>query len=92
MVDVWVHFQNGERTEQLEDQNFRGKITARYVFKSGQVTGQEQVADGEPPTGAPPFGSVDEELRNMTSITPSSAGDPRVLAGQSGLPLGREIK
>jgi hypothetical protein len=92
MVDVWVNFQNGEQIEQLEDQAFRGKITARYVFKSGQVTGQEQVADGEPPTAAPPFGTIDEELRNMTSFMPSSAGDPRVLAGQPGLPLGVEIK
>ena len=38
-VDVWVKFENNERVEQLEDQNFRGKISARYVFKAGQDRG-----------------------------------------------------
>jgi len=92
MVDVWVNFQNGERVEQLEDQEFRGKITARYIFKSGQVTGQEPVAHGEPPIAAAPFGLVDEELRNLASFTPSTADASRVLTGQAGLSSGGEIK
>ena len=27
-----MKFENNERVEQLEDQNFRGKISARYLF------------------------------------------------------------
>jgi leucyl-tRNA synthetase len=60
-----VRFQNGVQVEQLEDQKFQGKVTARYSFKDGQVVDQEQVTDGEPPRSSAPFGRVEEELRNM---------------------------
>jgi hypothetical protein len=66
-VDVWASFQNGQRVEQLEDQSYRGKISARYRFEGGQVVAQEQVADAEPPSIALPFASVEEELKNMAS-------------------------
>jgi hypothetical protein len=65
LVDVWVRFQNGAQVEQLEDQKYQGKVTARYIFKDGQVVGQEQVADGEPPRPSAPFSTVEEELRSM---------------------------
>src|SRR5262249_21748333 len=66
-VDVWGRFENNEPVEQLEDQNFRGKISARYLFKGGQVVGQEQVADMEPPSVTFPFVAVEEEFRNRES-------------------------
>ena len=64
-VDVWVKFEHGERIEQLEDQKFQGKITARYVFKGGELAAQEQVADGDPPFASLPFVPVEQELQSM---------------------------
>ena len=83
-VDVWVRFENNERVEQLEDQNFRGKISARYLFKGGQVVCQEQVADGEPPSVTFPFVAVEEEFRNMASYEPSKPADTRAVASKAG--------
>ena len=73
-MDVWATFQNGELVEQLEDQKFTGRISARYLFKSGQVTGQEQVADADPPSRAAAFTAIDDELRSMrVAATPEAA-------------------
>ena len=84
-VDVWVKFENNERVEQLEDQNFRGKISARYLFKAGQVVGQEQVADAEPPSVAFPFVAVEEEFKNMASYESSKPADTRAVAAKAGM-------
>ena len=91
-VDVWVKFENNERVEQLEDQNFRGKISARYVFKAGQIVGQEQVADAEPPSVAFPFVAVEEEFRNMASYESSKPADARAIAAKVGMEPRSETK
>jgi len=88
-VDVWVNFQNGEQVEQLEDQDFRGKITARYVFKGGQVVGQEQVADGAPPSAAATFGAVEDEVRSMATYGTVPSG---TVTARTGMAPGGEIK
>jgi hypothetical protein len=82
----------GERVEQLEDQNYRGKISARYLFKAGQVVGQEQVADGEPPSVVSPFVSVEEQFKSMASNVLFASGDNRALAGKKGIGSATEIK
>ena len=79
-VDVWVKFENNERVEQLEDQNFRGKVSARYMFKGGELVGQEQIADGDPPSTALPFIAVEEELRSMASYEFSRPVEPKAVA------------
>ena len=55
--------------EQLEDQDYRGTVTARYLFKAGQVIDQQQVASSEPPRESVQFGAVEEEFRYMTAAT-----------------------
>jgi hypothetical protein len=84
-VDVWIRFENNERVEQLEDQNFRGKISARYLFKGGQVVGQEQISDGEPPSVALPFAAVEEEFKNMASYEPSTPAVAGAVAAKVGM-------
>ena len=84
-VDVWVRFENNQRVEQLEDQNFRGKISARYLFQGDQVTGQEQIPDAEPPSVAFPFVAVEEELRNMASYEPSKPVKAGAMAATAGM-------
>jgi hypothetical protein len=84
-VDVWVNFQNGERTEQLEDQTYRGKISARYVFKNGQVVAQEQVADADPPSVASPFVAVEEELRSVAGYEASRPANTGVTTAKAGV-------
>ena len=75
-VDVWVNFQNGERVEQLEDQSYQGKITGRYLFKDGQVVGQEQVANAEPPSVASPF-AITILRANSGPLRPAIGFGPR---------------
>jgi len=77
-----VKFENGERVEQLEDQNSRGTVSARYTFKNGQLTGQEQVADAPPPVSSAPFVSVETAIQTATeSAVP--AAQTQALTAQS---------
>jgi hypothetical protein len=73
-ADVWVNFQNGERVEQLEDQKFSGKISARYLFKGDQLISQE-AADADPPSRSAAFLAVAEEARGMAA--PPNPADAR---------------
>jgi hypothetical protein len=91
-VDVWQKFENSEPVEQLEDQKFLGKINARYLFKGGELVGQEQVQDGDPPSVAAAFVSVEEELRSMASYGLSTATDIRAVANKAGMESASEIK
>jgi hypothetical protein len=90
-VDVWVKFENGQKIEQLEDQSFSGKLTARYVFKGGQLAGQEQLANVDPPDSASPFTAVEEELRKMAAYGGSPV-EGEASAAARGLLSGAEIQ
>jgi hypothetical protein len=89
-VDVWVNFQNGERIEQLEDQTYQGKITARYIFKGGQIIGQETLDNLEPPRVSKPFTTVAEELKSALDAT--TAIQSPASNAVSGLVLERQIQ
>ena len=66
-MDVWIYYRKGQRIRQDEDNNFNGKIDARYIFKDGQVTDQRRLAEEKPDHPAGRFLSVKEELdRSMT--------------------------
>jgi hypothetical protein len=67
-----VRFQQGERAEQLEDQSYQGKVTARYVFKGGEVVQQEQLDQLEPPRRSDPFANVEQALQNIASLPVTS--------------------
>jgi hypothetical protein len=86
-----VNFHNGERIEQLEDQNYQGKVTARYVFKDGEVVRQEQVESAEPPRPSEPFADVEREFQNVVGSRPADP-ETRALSIRSGLESGTEIK
>ena len=75
-----MNFRNGEKTEQLEDQHYRGKISARYLFKGDQVIGQEQVADADPPSIAAPFTAVEEELKSIASYGSTTSAEDQAVA------------
>jgi hypothetical protein len=89
-VDVWVNFQNGERVEQLEDQSFSGKVSARYRFKDGQIVDQEQLKNAEPPRLSPAFVVVEEILRTIDPASTSAAAGTPPAASLSGLESGAE--
>ena len=71
--------ETARQVEQLEDQKYQGKITARYVFKGDQVINQEQVANGEPPRASAPFA---RSKRNVAKY--GGHGDGRRAAGDGG--------
>jgi hypothetical protein len=77
--------------EQLEDQKYQGKITARYVFKGDQVISQEQLENAEPPRVSAPFTRVEDERRNITEGAAMVGAQPAT-AAILGLESGPEIK
>ena len=87
-----MNFQNGERIEQLEDQKYEGRVTARYVFKDGQVVNQEQLENVEPPRASSTFASVEEELRSIARDGASVVVGKPAETTFSGLESGAEIK
>ena len=69
VIVAWMsgYFQNGERIEQLEDHNYQGKITARYIFKGGQIVGQETLEQNlDPPRVSKPFRTIEEEAQKRS--------------------------
>jgi hypothetical protein len=91
-VDVWVRFRDGKRAEQLEDQKYEGKVTARYVFNGGELVSQEQLENAEPPRRSEPFTEVELELKKAVSSDSAEASQTRATRVGYGLESGSEIK
>jgi hypothetical protein len=91
-ADVWVRFDNGEQAEQLEDQKYQGKVTARYVFKAGQVVHQEQLENADPPRLSEPFGNVEQALQSAVVYGKSEKVQTRASNVAPGVESGSEIK
>jgi hypothetical protein len=91
-VDVWVRFRDGERAEQLEDQKYDGKVTARYVFNGGEVVGQEQLENAEPPRRSELFTEVEQEFKKAAGSGSAGAPQTRATRVGYGVESGVEIK
>jgi hypothetical protein len=91
-ADVWVRFQGGERVEQLEDQKFQGKVTARYVFKGEEIVQQEQLDNAEPPRAFEPFASVAQALQNALGEGESGGSQSRATSAFTGVESSAEMK
>jgi hypothetical protein len=60
-------------------------ISARYIFKNGQVVEQQAIADAQPTPMALPFGAAEDELRSMAASTGIQTDERRATAATAGL-------